>query len=360
MDYYAMLGVDKKASKDDIKKAFRKLAHKYHPDKQTGDESKFKEVNEAYSVLSDDKKRAEFDAYGRVFSGGAGSGAHQGFDFSDFASAFGGAKGGAQGAQFEFDMGDIFSEFFGGRGARQRRGSDISIDLQIDFKESILGVTRKVLITKTSQCDSCNGSGAKTGTSLEDCKGCGGKGSVHETKNSVLGTFTTSKACKDCGSRGKIPKEKCAACSGIGVLRKQQEISIGVPPGINDGEMIRMSGMGEAVPNGVSGDLYVKVHVRNDTQFKKEGVHITLDLPVKLTDALLGSTYTVPTLDGTLKVKIPPGVSYGEVLRVQGQGVVKGAGGERGDLLIKISITLPEKLSRKAKQTIEELKKEGI
>lgn len=362
-DYYDILGVDRKASKDEIKKAFHKLAHKYHPDKQGGNADKFKEVNEAYGVLSNEKKRAEYDAYGRVFSGGGagqqGQGAagfdFSGFDFSDFASQFAGAQGGGQ----QFDFGDIFGDIFGGRGQRVKRGRDISIDLEISFKDSVFGTTRKVLLTKASQCDTCDGRGAAPGTEMQTCKTCEGKGKIHDTKSSVFGTFTTVRACEACHGQGKVPKEKCKTCKGLGILRKEEEVSIAIPAGINNGEMIRLQGAGEAVQGGVPGDLYIKIHVPKDNTFRKEGQNLVMDLKVKLTDAILGSTYTVDTLDGSIKVKIPAGVSFGETLRVKGKGVPLGDG-RRGDLLIKIHITLPEKLSRKAKQAIEDLREEGI
>jgi molecular chaperone DnaJ len=357
-DYYKVFGVDKKASADEVKKAFRKLAHKYHPDKSTGDEAKFKEISEAYGVLSNDKKRQEYDAYGRVFnegSGGAGQGFGgfsdgQGFDFSGFAD---------QG----FDMGDIFGglgDIFGGRGRQQtKRGRDISIDLEVPFKDAIFGTERKVLLTKVSECKTCTGSGAKEGTEMETCKNCNGKGKIHETKNSILGTIQSVRACDNCFGTGKVPKEKCKDCKGLGVARKEEEISISIPAGVDNGEMIRLSGGGEAVAGGIAGDLYIKLHISPDPVFRKEGNNLSMILNVKLTDALLGSTYTISTLDGDIDIKIPAGVSFGEILRVGGKGVPTSKK-SRGDLLVKINITLPNKLSRSTKKLVEEMKKEGI
>lgn len=361
-DYYSILGVPRNASKEDIKKAFRKLAHKYHPDKkESGDEQRFKEASEAYSVLSDDKKRAEYDAYGRVFGGGSGfsaqGGPSSGWDFSNFAG-FKGQGGGFQ--DVEFDLGDIFGEFFGGARREQvRRGRDISIDLEIPFKDAVFGTKRTVLLTKTSTCEKCSGTGAKEGTELTTCSTCNGSGKIHETKSSLLGTFTSVRVCESCHGRGKMPKEKCSSCGGIGVLRKEEEINVAVPAGINDGEMIRLSGAGEALTGGTAGDLYIKIHVVPHPVFRKEGVNLVMDLNVKLTDALLGCTYTVPILDGDIKVKIPAGILFGEVLRVRGRGVAVSRG-KRGDLLIRISIKLPSKLSRSAKEAVEKLRNEGI
>ena len=350
-DYYEILGVAKGASKEEIKKAFHRLAHKYHPDKGSTDSEKFKEVSEAYSILSDDKKRAEYDSYGRVFGAGGGAGPGADFDFSQFQDGF---QGG-----FGFDFADVFSDFFAGGSGRQRRGRDISIDLEVSFKESIFGTKRRVLLAKTAQCDTCKGSGAKPGTSLETCKHCNGKGSVHETTNSFFGSITMQSPCRVCHARGKVPKERCPTCRGEGVYKKQEEIEIGVPTGIEGGEMIRLQGSGEAVAGAPSGDLYVKVHVIPDPRFKKDGTSIVTELSVKLSDALLGTEYKIATLDGEEAISIPTGVSHGEILRVSGKGVPVGRG-KRGDLLVKIKITLPSKLSRTAKSLIEKLREEGV
>lgn len=345
-DYYKILGVEKTASKDDIKKAFHKLAHKYHPDKG-GDDSKFKEVSEAYAILSDEKKRAQYDTYG---STGPGAG---GFDPSGFQGFNGQGFDG-----FEFDLGDIFGDIFGGRG-RERRGRDISIDVAVPFRDSIFGTTRKVLLTKTSTCEVCTGSGAKKGSSVITCSTCNGKGTVREAKSSILGTFSTTTTCKVCAGRGEVPKEKCERCHGAGVRRREEEFSIVVPAGIDDGEMIRLSGAGEALPGGTPGDLYIKVHVEADRRFRKDGANLLMRLPIKLTEALLGGKRDIETLDGSIEVKIPASIGNGEILRVRGKGVPI-AKNRRGDLLIEVSIPMPEKLSRKATDLIERLKEEGL
>lgn len=359
-DYYQILGVDKKASKDDIKKAYRKLAHKYHPDKKGGDEEKFKEASEAYAVLSDEKKRSEYDAYGKTFAGaggasGARGGPTSGWDFRDFASA-----GGAGTQGFEFDLGDIFSDFFGGGGrARRRRGNDISIDLQISFRDSVFGTKRSVNITKRTVCDKCEGSGGEPGTKMETCPTCEGKGQIRESKKSVFGTFTNVAICPECKGRGEIPEKKCSKCKGEGIVRENEEIQIAIPAGISNGEMIRMSGAGEAVAGGDAGDLYIKVHVEDHPKFNKEGPNLLMDLPVKITDALLGSKYEIETLDGELELKIPKGSSHGDVLRVKGKGVPID-NSRRGDLLIKLKLEIPGKLSRKARKLVEDLREEGV
>lgn len=286
-DYYKILGVNKDASEEEIKKAFRKLAHAYHPDKKGGDEAKFKEASEAYAVLSDKKKRAQYDAYG---SAGAGGFQGAGFDPSAFGFDFSGF--GANGAQFDVgDLGDILSSIFGGR--RVRRGRDVAVDIELSFQESIFGAERKVLIN-----------------------------SKHV---------------------------------------KQKEVAISVPPGIENGQMIRLSGMGETIEGGVPGDLYVKVHVRKHPYLRKEGYNLVMDLETKLSDALLGTEKTIATLDGEITLKIPASTKHGTILRVKGKGVSHGAGAKtRGDLYVRVLVSIPEKLSKEAKKLIEELKKEGL
>ncbi len=359
-DYYDILGVQKGASDEDIKKAFRTLAHKYHPDKKGGDEAKFKEVSEAYSVLSDKKKRAEYDAYGKTFSGGGPQGGFGGFDFSNFSQGFGGFQGGfANGQGVEFDIGDIFGEFFGGAGGgRAKRGRDVSIDIEIPFKDAIFGTERRVLISKVSACATCDGSGAKKGTKLQSCKTCNGKGQIHESRNTFFGSFTSARLCPTCHGRGQMPESPCTSCGGAGVSKQEEEIQVTVPAGAENGEMIRMPGRGEAAPGVPAGDLYVKLHVRADKHFTRDGTHLITTLAIKVTDALLGGEYQISTLEGDTTVTLPAGVSHGELIRVRGKGVPSGRG--RGDLLVKVVIELPKKLSKEARQLIEQLRKEGV
>lgn len=351
-DYYKTLGVEKGASKDEIKKAFRKLAAKYHPDKKTGDEAKFKEVSEAYAVLSDDKKRAEYDAYGQSFNGAAGAGAH-------------GWSGQGFGGGVEFDINDIFenfSEMFGGGfgGGRQRaRGRDISIDIELAFKDAVFGTTRTVLLTKNNACEHCEGTGAKQGTEMTTCSTCNGNGKIRETRQSIMGNFTTVRECNVCAGRGSVPKERCGHCGSDGVVKSESEIEIKIPAGVQNGEMIRMTGRGEAIPNGSPGDLYVKLHVKPHEHIKREGNNLIRTLSIKLTDALLGNTYQVETLDGPVTIKIPAGVKHGELLRIKEKGVPYSTS-KRGDFMVKINIEIPNKLSRKAKKIVEDLKAEGI
>ena len=363
-DYYEILGVNKGASKDEIKKAFYKLAQKHHPDKKGGDEKKFKEANEAYQTLSDDAKRAKYDQFGSGYENmgggygggqGQGFGGFEGFDFSNFSQGFGNNGG------VEFDLNDIFGEFFGGGGSRTqpRRGRDISTEIQLSFSDAVFGVERKILITKTSKCNTCNGSGAKAGTKMETCKHCNGQGKIRESKRTIFGNIDSTKMCEVCMGSGEVPKEACDKCKGKGVLRREEEISMNIPAGIRYGEMVRMTGYGEAVQKGTAGDLYIKINVTPHPVFKRDGSDLVMNLNLKLSDALLGTKYPIETLDGKIEVIIPEGVSINEILRVRGKGVPV-AKGKRGDLLIKLSIKLPEKISKKSRELIEALQKEGI
>src|SRR3989338_4238663 len=360
-NYYDILGISKTASEEEIKSAFRKLAHKLHPDKKGGDEKKFKELSEAYSVLSDKKKRAEYDTYGKTFAGGGGpqQGGFGGFDFSNF-SAGGGASYGGQGfGGVEFDLGDIFGDVFGGGQARTRRGRDISIDIELSFRESIFGAERRVLLSKTSVCDTCDGSGAKKGSKLITCSSCNGKGEIHESRNSFFGTFTSARPCPRCHGRGQIPETVCEACRGEGVRKGEEEIPIVVPAGVENGEMIRMPGRGEAAQGGGAGDLYVKLHVKPEKMFTRDGHNILTVLNIKLTDALLGGEFKINSVDDEAIVKVAGGVKHGDVIRVRERGVPHGRGG-RGDLLVRMNIETPAKLSRTARELVEKLRKEGL
>jgi molecular chaperone DnaJ len=353
-DYYTILGLQKGASKDEVKKAFRKLASQYHPDKKTGNEAKFKEISEAYAVLGDEKKKAEYDTYGHAFSSGGGGQQGQGFggfNWADFQQQGGG--------DFEFNINDIFGDVFGGAGGgRQSRGRDISIDIELPFADAVFGTTRKVLVMKNNVCTHCSGSGAKKGTDTITCTTCNGQGRVREVRRSIMGSFQTVRECDVCNGTGQIPKEKCEYCRGEGVVRGEDEIEIKIPAGIQNGEMIRMTARGEAIAHGTPGDLYIKIHVKPHAHIVRDGSTLTSQLHIKLSDALLGNKYTVATLDGNIEIKVPEGIKHGELLRIKGKGVPQGS--TRGDFMVKIIIDIPQKLSRKARKLIEELKEEGI
>lgn len=358
-DYYSILGVDKKASKEDIKKAFRKLAHQYHPDKKGGNEAKFKEASEAYSVLSDDKKRAEYDTYGRTFAGAGGSSSGAGFDGFDFSQFDGfGDVGG-----FTVDMDDLFGGFadmFGaGARGRVRRGRDISIDLEVPFKDSIFGTVRKVLINKDATCTRCSGSGGEPGTGTKTCTTCNGKGQIVESRRSPFGVFQSVTTCHTCHGRRTVPEKPCTACRGTGILRREEEITVTIPSGIDNGQVIRMPGLGEAIADGHAGDLYAKIHIQPHPHFRKEGYNLVTELSVKVSDALTGAEYPLETLEGKTVVTVPPLRSADEILRMKGKGVPM-AGGRRGDLMIRVKVEFPHKLSREAKELLKKLKEEGI
>jgi len=352
-DYYNILGVSKGASKDEVKKAFHKLAHKYHPDKKDGDESKFKEVNEAYQVLSDDQKRAQYDQFGsdgpQMGGGGQGFG---GFDFSGFQQGNGG---------FEFDLGDMFGDLFGGgRGrSRERRGNDLQTTITLDFKESIFGTEKEIRVTKPSTCNTCKGSGATPGTGVETCSQCNGKGSVRNIQRTILGSIATTETCGKCHGVGKIPKTPCTTCKGNGVVNDTRTIKVSIPAGIQNGETLRLQGMGEAITGGPSGDLYVRVSVFPHTSIIRNGHDLVTSLNIKLTDALLGAQYAIETLDGSIPVTIPSGTKVGDQITLKGYGVPLSEK-KRGNFIIKLNIKLPEKISKHAREVIEELKKEGI
>ncbi len=312
------------------------------------------------------KKRAQYDQFGDGFAN-AGAGWNQGgqaggfsggfgdFDFSQFTQ-------GGQGAGFDFDLGDIFGDVFGnGRSSRRQtvRGRDISIDIELSFEDAVFGVERVILLNKTSVCSACSGTGAEKGSELSECQTCNGKGTIREMKKTFFGQFATTRTCDSCLGSGKIPKVKCSQCRGAGVLKKESEIKVKIPSGIDDGEMIRLSGAGEAVSGGTAGDLYIKIHIKKHPLFRRDGHNLVTDLNIKLSQALLGCDYVLHTLDGDITVKIPEGVAFGETLRIKGKGVPYD-NSRRGDILVKINIMMPKKLSKSAKKTIDELKKEGI
>lgn len=352
-DYYDILGVEKKASKDEIKKAFHKLAHKLHPDKNGGDDKKFKEVNEAYQVLSDENKRAQYDQFGSAgpqMGGGPQGGGFDGFDFSQFT----------QDGGFGFDMGDIFGDIFGGGGrARNRRGADLQTSISLDFKDAIFGVEKELRITKPSTCNTCHGDGAKPGTKLHTCDQCNGKGTVKSVQRTILGSIATTQLCNKCDGVGKIPDEACTTCKGKGVVNEARTIKVSIPAGIQNGETLRLQSMGEAIKGGPSGDLYVRVGVTPHKSIVRVQHDLTMTLSIKLTDALLGAQYAVETLDGQQSVTIPAGTKIGDAVTLKGLGVPLSAH-KRGNFIVKLNIALPEKLSKKAREIIEDLKKEGI
>lgn len=355
-DYYKTLGIEKNASKDEIKKAFHKMAHKYHPDKSGGDEAKFKEVNEAYQTLSDDQKRAGYDQFGSdgPQMGGFGGGQSSGFDGFDFS-------GFNQGGNFEFDLGDMFGGMFGGGGRRAQkpRGNDLQTSMTIDFKDAIFGVEKELKVTKPSTCNTCKGDGATPGTKLETCSTCNGAGVVKNIQRTILGSIATQQTCSKCNGSGKIPKDPCKTCHGTGVVKDTRTIKLSVPAGIQNGETLRLSSMGEAIQGGQSGDLYVHISVTPHKTIQRKGVDLYSTLDIKLTDALLGAQYSIETLDGQAPIAIPAGAKIGSTVVIKEKGVPISKS-KRGNFVVQLNIKIPEKLSRESKELIEELKKHGI
>ncbi len=345
-DFYEVLGVAKGAEQAEIKKAYRKLARKYHPDVNQGNseaEEKFKEVNEAYEVLSNPEKRKQYDTFGHSM-GGQGGFDFNGQGFSDFG--FGGFS----------DLGDIFGAFFG-EGARgqgrssARKGRDIKTEIILEFEEAVFGKELSLTIPKDINCSKCSGTGAKDGTKLKTCSQCNGKGKVMRSQ----GFFSVSSTCPQCGGRGKIIEEKCTECSGRGTVEKKEKIKVRIPAGIDNGQKVRVRGGGDAGSNGgPAGDLIIYVRVKEHPLFKRDGFDIFLDLPIRLTDAVLGAKREVPVLKNEkVKMTIPEGTQPGKVFRIRNEGVPDGYG-RRGDLFVKINVEVPVKLNKKQKEKLKE------
>ncbi|MBU0597063.1 molecular chaperone DnaJ [Patescibacteria group bacterium] len=364
-DYYKILNVEKGSSNDEIKKAFRKLAHQYHPDKKDGDEKKFKEVNEAYQVLGDEKKREQYDQYGSSFDqqGGFGSGA----SWEDFMNATRGG-GGFGGGNVNFDgvdLGDIFGDLFGFGGGRsrggrsQRRGTDIQIDVQLSFEEAVFGIEKEIKLTKNNACDVCSGSGAEPGSDFETCKKCGGQGQVQQVQRTMLGNMQTVVTCPDCQGQGKLAKNKCKHCGGLGMNRSESVYKIKIPAGIDDGQSIRLEGKGEHAGSGsVAGDLYVLVHVRSDKRFERRNFDIFTEAKINYPQAVLGDTIEIETVDGKKQLVIEAGTQSHQNIRLKGRGIPHVNGSGRGDQFVKVIVEVPKKVSKKVKKLLEELKSE--
>ncbi len=344
-DYYKTLGVEKSASPEDLKKAFRSLAHKYHPDKG-GDQEKFKEVNEAYQVLADPQKRAQYDRFGSAAfeqggQGGAG-GFPGGFNFSG-------------GAGFE-DLSDLFGDMFGASRSRSKsRGEDIQVDMTLTFREAAFGLARDIELYKTISCDHCKGSGAEKGSGRKTCGTCNGSGQVTASQRTVFGTFQTRRPCGTCNGQGTIVEKPCAKCRGAGAVKGNRKIKVNIPAGIDDGELVRLSGEGEFGGVGVApGDLYLRIRVKKDPQFERDGNDLRLTREIGFSTAALGGSIAVATLEGTADLKIPAGTQSGTVIRLRGKGIVDPRSGALGDQYVQIVVKTPEKLSREQKKLLED------
>lgn len=360
-DYYKILGVEKGASADEIKKAFRKAAMEHHPDRKGGNEAKFKEVNEAYQVLSDASKRQKYDQFGSDFEqqGGFGGGA----GWEDFMRSARGQQNG--GFEFNFggmDFGDIFGDAFGGGsrgGHRQNRGRDVQVDVELEFKEAAFGVERDISLRIQGTCDVCSGSGAEPGSKLENCGTCHGQGRVNQQQRTFLGTMQTVVTCPTCNGRGKHSTKKCKHCGGDGILSKSTSLKVKIPAGIDEGESIRLTGHGEAAPhNGQSGDLYVRAHIKPYKNFVRDGFNVYTEQEISFVQAALGDKIDVETIDETVKLVVPDGIESGQLIKIKGHGITHLGRTTRGDHFVKIKIRVPRKLSRDVKKKLEELRDE--
>lgn len=364
-DYYDILGVSKGASQDEIKRAFRKKAHEYHPDKNGGSPEKFKEANEAYQVLSDDSKRKAYDTYGhnwessfaQGFGGqgrpGYGQNPFEGWDFGNFAG-----QGG-----IEFDLGDIFGDMFGGRrerASRRNKGIDLEMNLSVAFEEAVFGAEKQITLEKRDNCKPCKGTGAEDGGKTITCPKCHGQGQIRTQRRTIFGTIASSTTCDNCEGVGKIPEVACKICGGAGSLRQEKTLSVKVPAGIGDGQSIRIAGEGEAGYRGSSaGDLYLRIRVQSHNDFVRDGINLYKELPISFTQAALGTKLIVETLDGKIELKIPAGTQSGAQFRVKNKGVPHIQNpGKRGDLIITERVIIPKKLSKKEKQLLHQLAEE--
>ena len=338
-DYYELLGVSRGVDAEDLKKAYRKAALRYHPDRNPGDkaaEEKFKDLSEAYQILSDSEKRAQYDRFGHAaFEQGGGG--------SDFST------------NFEDIFGDIFGDFFGGgsRGGRGRhaRGEDLSYSLDVSFEEAAFGTEKTVSIPRKATCTSCRGSGAKSGTMPRTCGTCQGSGQVRFQQ----GFFTVARTCNQCGGQGSVITDPCAECHGAGAVRKTSNLQIKIPGGVDSGSRLKLRGEGEAGPaGGIPGDLYVMVQVREHPLFERQNTEVICELPISFPQAALGADIEAPTLEGKIKMKVPAGTQSGSVFRLRGKGVVDLRGGGRGDQLVRVVVETPTKLGAKQKELLEE------
>lgn len=366
-DYYNILGVKKDASQEEIKKAFRKLAHEHHPDKGNGNGDKFKEINEAYQTLGNPQKRKQYDQFGSAaggFSGAGGPGG--GFNYQDFARAQGGnpfGGGFSQGnVHFDFgdmgDLGDIFGSFFGGgarQSSRRQRGSDIEAELEINFEEAVFGTEKTIDLSKTVLCDRCGGNGAEPGSKISDCKTCGGTGRVIRAQQTIFGTFQSQTVCPDCRGEGKSYEKKCSKCGGVGTIHGSEKIKVRIPAGIEDGRSIKLSGKGEPAPRGVSGDLYIRVRVQADRKLRRQGNNILTIEHLSLKQAILGDKIQVDTVDGPVSLKIPAGTQSHSEFKLKNKGVPYLGSRGRGDHIVKVIVDIPRGADKKMKRLLEEL-----
>ncbi len=353
-DYYATLGISKTASADEIKRAYRKLAHEHHPDKDKGNEAKFKEINQAYQILSDSTKRAQYDQFGqtfdqRGFSGGEPGADFGGFDFSNFD--FGGDE-----------TFDIFSNIFnsGSRRPRRARGVDLEMELNLTFDEGVFGVEKEITLEKTDACQNCEGSGAAPGSKVITCPKCHGQGQIRVMRRTILGQMQTVSTCDECDGSGKVAERACAECRGSGKKRRTKTLKVKIPAGVEDGQRIRMSNEGEVGYKGSNfGDLYLLLHVSGKAGFKRESENIYSEIPISFTQAVLGTEIEVKTIDGSVMLKIPAGTQSDKVFKLNGKGAPILNGRGRGDHFVTVHVVTPTKLTKKEKDLFKKLAEEN-
>lgn len=352
-DYYEVLGVSKTATQDELKKAYRKLARKYHPDLNKDNPEaaeKFKECNEAYSVLSDEQKRAQYDQFGPEAFENGGMGGGPG------AGGFGGF-GGFGGSGME----DIFDMFFGGQGrggrsnnAGPQRGADLRYDMEIAFEEAAFGVEKEISLKRAERCEHCHGEGAEPGSKVETCPECHGSGYVRFTQNTMFGQMVNERPCSRCHGEGKIISNPCKECGGSGTVKKTKKLKVKIPAGVDNGSRLRVGGEGEAgLKGGPSGDLYVYLYVKPHKFFERDGTTVLCEVPINIVQATLGAEIKVPTLDGQVTMKVPEGTQPGKVMRLKGKGIPSLRGGGRGDQLVRMKVVVPTKLTDKQKDALQ-------
>ncbi|MCL2425097.1 MAG: molecular chaperone DnaJ [Oscillospiraceae bacterium] len=364
-DYYESLGVAKGASDDEIKKAFRKQAKKYHPDVNPGNskaEARFKEINEAYEVLSDSDKKSRYDQFGHAGvdpNFGAGG---------PFGGGFGGGSyGGGFGGSMDFDLGDIFGSIFGGGGGATsrsrnapRKGERVRASVAITFEEAAFGCDKDVSIQRIEKCDDCSGSGCESGTTAEKCSDCGGSGVVSVQQRTPFGVMQSTAECQRCHGRGKIIHQPCKKCKGLGMVRRNRTITVTIPGGIDNGQTISMRGQGSAgVNGGEAGDLFVTISIKPHEVFEREGNAVLLNLPISFVQAALGAELQVPTLDGKVKYSVPAGTQTGAVFRLRNKGIQNLRGSGRGDQYITVNVTVPTSLNKEQKEHLRKFAEAG-
>ncbi|PWJ57139.1 molecular chaperone DnaJ [Dyadobacter jejuensis] len=357
-DYYEILGVDRSASVDEIKKSYRKLAIKFHPDKNPDDptaEDKFKEAAEAYSILSDEAKRKRYDQFGHAGVGGAaGAGAGGfggGFTMDDIFSQFGDIFGESS------PFGDIFGRSGGGGGRRMRKGSDLRIKLKLNLEEVANGVEKKIKVKRHVSCDTCGGNGAKHGTALTNCGTCNGSGQVRKVVSTMLGQMVSTTTCPTCNGDGKIVSERCDSCAGEGRLLQDDLITLNIPGGVAEGMQLSMSGKGNVPPRGgVAGDLLIVIEEEEHLQLKRDGTNVVFDMHLSFIEAALGTTTEIPTIDGKARITVDAGTQAGKILRLKGKGIKDLNGYGKGDQLVHINVWTPQQLSSDERETLESLR----